>query len=322
VRAALLTAPHRVELVEQCPRPIGATEVVIRVEQCGICASDVELWSGRGQEPLPAAIGHEVAGTIEEIGELVTNVSLGDRVAAWVEGGGFADAVIATCQHCVEVDPQLGYPAVAEPLACVVNAVELASPSLGDDVVIIGAGFMGNLVQVVSQLKGPRSVTVADLRSDRLRHAERLGATRTVRIATESLATTVAEVTGNSGSDLTYEVTGAQGGLDLAGEVTRMGGKLCVVGYHLGPPRMVPLGRWNWMAFEIINAHFRDIETVMKGMRAGTRLVNARRIDASQLVSHRFALEDISRAFEYAAEAPEGFVKAVVEPEARVSTSL
>ena len=69
------------------------------------------------------------------------------------------------------------------------------------------------------------------------------------------------------------------------------------------------------MAFEVINAHFRDIETIMKGMRAGMRLVNTERIHAGQLLSHRFALEDISRAFEYAAEAPEGFVKAVVEPQ-------
>ena len=294
MRAALLTAPGRVELVEQELRLLGATEVLIRVEQCGICTSDVDLWRGKGQEPLPAAIGHEVAGTIEQIGGRVKNASVGDRVAAWVEGGGFAEAVVARSQHCVAVDRQLSYPAVAEPLSCIVNAVELASPSLGDDVVIIGAGFMGNLAQVVAQLKGPRSVTVADLRSDRLRHAERLGATRTVHIASESLATVVAELTGNPGSDVTYEVTGAQGGLDLAGEVTRMGGKLCIVGYHLGAARMVPLGRWNWMAFEVINAHFRDIGTVMKGMTAGMRLVNAKRIDADQLLSHRFALDDIA----------------------------
>ena len=178
---------------------------------------------GEGAGALPAAIGHEVAGTIEQIGERVKNASVGDRVAAWVEGGGFAEAVIAMSQRCVAVDRQLSYPAVAEPLSCVVNAVELASPSLGDDVVIIGAGFMGNLVQVVTQLKGPRSVTVVDLRSDRLRHAERLGATRTVHIASESLAAVVAELRNDPGSDVTYEVTGTQGGLDLAGEVTRMG---------------------------------------------------------------------------------------------------
>ena len=315
MRTALLTAPRQVELVEQEPRLLGATEVLIRVEQCGICTSDVDLWRGKGQEPFPAAIGHEVAGTIEQIGSGVKNASVGDRVAAWVEGGGFAEAVTARSWHCVAVDRELSYPAVAEPLSCSVNAVELASPSLGDDVVIIGAGFMGNLVQVVTQLKGPRSVTVADLRSDRLRHAERLGATRTVHIASESLPTVVAELRGSPESDVTYEVTGAQGGLDLAGEVTRMGGKLCIVGYHVGAPRVVPLGRWNWMAFEVINAHFRDVETIMKGMRAGMRLVNAQLIDASQLLSHRFAFEDISRAFEYAAEAPEGFVKAVVEPQ-------
>ena len=72
----------------------------------------------------------------------------------------------------------------------------------------------------------------------------------------ESLASVVAEQTNASGCDIAYEATGAQGGLDLAAEVTRMSGKLAIVGYHLGAPRSVDLGRWNWrMAFQIVNMH-------------------------------------------------------------------
>ena len=73
----------------------------------------------------------------------------------------------------VPVAPDAPYPSVAEPLACVVNAVELAGPRLGDDVVIVGAGYMGNLVQMVAALKGPRTVTVADVRTDALARARR-----------------------------------------------------------------------------------------------------------------------------------------------------
>ena len=252
MRAALLTAPHRIELRDIAGPTFGADdEVTLEIEQCGVCTSDIDLWSGKGQEPFPVSIGHEVAGRVIATGAGVSRPAIGDRVAAWVEGGGFAEQVTAKADHCVPVAESVAYPAVGEPLSCIINAVELAAPSLGDDVVIVGAGFMGTLLQLVTQLKGPRSVIVADLRTDRLERSARLGATRTVDTTRQSLASVVAELTDASGCDVAYEVTGAQSGLDLAAEVTRMGGKLAIVGYHLGAPRSVDLAYWNWMAFQI-----------------------------------------------------------------------
>jgi threonine dehydrogenase-like Zn-dependent dehydrogenase len=316
MKAAVLEAPHRIELVERELPPMSATQVRIRVLQCGICTSDLDLWVGSDIGKLPLAIGHEAAGVIEEIGSGVTTLHVGDHVAAWIDGGGFAEQAVVDERFCVPVGPGLAYPAVAEPLACVVNAVELAAPALADDVVIVGAGYMGNLVQLVTALKGPRSVVVADIRPDALARASELGAARVVDTRAESLAAVVNEITGGRGADVTYEVTGSNPGLDLAGEVTRMSGKLCIVGYHQGGPRTVPLGRWNWMAFDIVNAHFRDLDTIMRGMRAGMRLVDAGVLDPSPLVTESYPLADIGRAFETAAAKPDGFVKAVVEPAA------
>ena len=207
----------------------------------------------------------------------------------------------------------IDYPAVAEPLACVVNAVELAAPALADDLVIIGAGYMGSLLQLVTALKGPRSITVADVRPDALERASALGATRVVNTANESLAEVVSDVTGGKGADVTFEVTGINSGLDLAGDVTRMSGKICIVGYHQGGSRTIPLGHWNWMAFQIVNAHFREIETIMCGMRAGMRLVNAGALDPSPLASNFYPLTSIDEAFETAEAKPERFTKAVID---------
>ena len=64
-------------------------------------------------------------------------------------------------------------------------------------------------------------------------------------------------------------MTGTQGPLATVGDVTRMSGKIVLVGYHQGPPREIPLGQWNWMAFQIVNAHFRDVSTIMRGMTSG-----------------------------------------------------
>jgi L-iditol 2-dehydrogenase len=152
------------------------------------------------------------------------------------------------------------------------------------------------------------------VRPDALARAERLGATRVVDTSSQSLADVVAEATGGRGADLTSKVTGVNAGLDLAGQVTRMSGKLCVVGYHQGGPRTIPLGTWNWMAFDVVNAHFRETDMIMRGMRAGMRLVEAGVLDVSALVTGVYPLDRIAEAFEAATARADGFVKAVIEP--------
>jgi threonine dehydrogenase-like Zn-dependent dehydrogenase len=314
MKAALLMAPFQVELVERTLAAPSAGQVRVRVQQCGLCTSEIDLWLGKDPRKLPAAIGHEIAGIVEELGPEVTSLAVGNRVVAWIHEGGFAEALNVEARYCIPVSPHLAYPAVAEPLACVVNAVELASPALADDVVIIGAGYMGNLLQLVSTLKGSRTITVADVRPDALERASQLGATRVVNTESESLSDVVREMTDGRGADLTYEVTGVNPGLDLASDVTRMSGKLCIVGYHQGESRTVDLARWNWMAFTIVNAHFRSIDTIMAGMRTGMRLVNDGILDVAPLMSSVYPLSAIATAFETATEKPQGFVKAVIEP--------
>src|SRR5439155_1321397 len=80
------------------------------------------------------------------------------------------------------------------------------------------------------------------------------------------------------------------------GEVTRMSGTVVIAGYHQGAPRTIPLGHWNWMAFRIANAHFRDITTILRGMRIGVRLLTSGRISMEGLVSHRYPLDAIADA--------------------------
>ena len=312
----MLTGPRRIELVEVELPPVGPGQVRVRIVQCGVCTSEIDVWTGDGSGDYPMAPGHEAAGIVEEVGDDVSSVHVGERVALWLPGGGFAEQRVVEAGHCLPVAAAVSYPAVAEPLGCVVNAVELAAPALADDVVIIGAGYMGSLVQLVTSLKGPRSVTVADVRPDALARAAELGATRVVDVTTESLPDVVREATDGRGADLTYEVTGVSAGLDLAGKVTRMSGKLCIVGYHQGGTRAVPMGVWNWMAFNLVNAHFREPATILSGMRVGMALVNAGVLDPSGLVTRTYPLEQISAAFEAATDKSTGFVKAVVEPTA------
>lgn len=73
----------------------------------------------------------------------------------------------------------------------------------------------------------------------------------------------------------------------MLGDVTRISGKVVMVGYHQGGMREIPLAYWNWMAFDIINAHFGEEATIMRGMRIGMRLLTSGRSSLADLVTHR-----------------------------------
>jgi threonine dehydrogenase-like Zn-dependent dehydrogenase len=312
VRIAVLEAPGRLSVADEPVPRLRPGEVLVRVAACGVCASELDMWEGETEIPFPWFPGHEVSGIIEQLGEGVESFAPGDPVAVWVTTRGFADYVAVPAEHCFHAGNVPLEHALAEPLACAVNAVELAASALGDDIVLIGAGFMGNLVQKLVGLRAPRTLVVADTRPDALERARCLGATQVVDVRAESLAAVVHEVTEGRGADVSFEITGVQAPLLMLGDVTRMSGKVVIVGYHQGGLRELPLGQWNWMAFQIVNAHFRDVSAIMRGMRRGLRLLTSGRLDISDLITHRYPLDEIARAFETAHEKPEGFVKATV----------
>jgi threonine dehydrogenase-like Zn-dependent dehydrogenase len=171
---------------------------------------------------------------------------------------------------------------------------------------------MGHLVHKLVSLRGPRHLIVADTRDEALERARHIGATRVVNVLHESLPDVVKELTDGQGADVSFEVTGVQAPLTLLGETTRMSGKTVIVGYHQGGTRELPLGEWNWNAFHIVNAHFREVATIMRGMRVGMRLLTSGRLTMDDLVTHRFPLSDINEAFAIAHRKPEGFVKSTV----------
>jgi 2-desacetyl-2-hydroxyethyl bacteriochlorophyllide A dehydrogenase len=313
MKIAVLRGARDFALRDETPPPIGPDETLVRVAACGVCTSELDMWTGEaGGGLFPRYPGHEVSGVVERVGEGVNTLKSGDRVAVWAPGRGFAEYVAVKAGHCFPAGDLPLDVALAEPLACAVNTVEMANISLADNVVIIGAGFMGNLVQKLVALQGPQELVVADTRPDALARALEMGATRVVNVKEESLPEVVKGLTGGRGADVAFEVTGQQGPLQMMGEVTRMSGKVVIVGYHQGGMRQIPLGYWNWMAFAILNAHFREEATIMRGMRIGMDLLRSRRMALDDLVTHRFGLAEIDEAFRTAHQKPAGFVKATV----------
>lgn len=313
MKIAVLQEPHKFDIINIPVPDIQPDEVFLRVAACGVCTSELDIWEGRADGvSFPRYPGHEVSGIVERVGADVSNLKEGDRVAAWVTEKGFSEYVAVKAQYCLNAGKVPLEMALAEPLGCAVNAVELAEVSLGDDVVIVGAGFMGNLVQKLVNLRGPRQVIVVDNRFEALERACSLGATHVINAATQSPEEAVKSLTEGKGADISFEVTGMQAPLLYLGDVTRMSGKIVFVGYHQGGMRQIPLAQWNYMAFQMINAHFREVSTIMRGMRIGMRLLTSDRLSMNGLVTHRFPLDEINRAFQLSSDKPDGYVKSTV----------
>lgn len=203
------------------------------VRSCGVCALELLLWMGFECEVFLVEIGYEIVGVVIEVGVDVTVFVLGDEVVVWiVGGGGFVDEIVVDEGLCVKVVFGFVYAVVVEPFLCVVNVVELVELVLGDDVVIVGVGFMGLLTLFVSVLKGLCLIVVVDVCFDVFVCVVAFGVMRVVDMRGESFVDAVVEVMDGRGVDLSYEVIGVQVGFDLVVVAICMLGKFVIVGYH------------------------------------------------------------------------------------------
>jgi threonine dehydrogenase-like Zn-dependent dehydrogenase len=170
------------------------------------------------------------------------------------------------------------------------------------------------LLQFVVRL-GAAQVIAIDPRQSARALAAKLGADVTLDPKEADPVEAVLARTGGEGADVVIEATGAQQGLDLATALTRTRGRLVIYGYHQADPRTVEMQLWNLRGLDVVNAHQRDDDDYLAGMRAGLAMLEHGKLDMQSLVTHRFALADIGAAFALADRCPEGFVKAVVVAE-------
>lgn len=310
----VLEGPRRTLVRAGVLPPLQNGDVLLKVIQCGVCTTEVHQWLGHASD-YPIAVGHEIVGRVEELCGDIAHLRLGDHVVGWIPGGGMAEHVVARAAHVFAISPELPQAAAAEPLSCCVNTVELVNPPAGARVLIIGTGFISSLLQQLSRQYAPHSLVVAGRSSSGLARATDTGATHTVNLRTQDLGDALGTLTDGQGVDIVYEATGSQNGLTLAEGAACVEGTLAIVGYHQDGPRSINLELWNRRALRIANAHFRDLTTILNGMRRGMELVTAGTIDPGPLYTHRFALSEAPEAFRTAARRPEGFIKAVIEPE-------
>ena len=240
MQAAVVAAPGEVELHEiDVPEP-GEGEVRIRLEGCGVCASNLGPWAGPEwmNFPLPPGdLGHEGWGVIDAIGPGVTGLEKGDRVAA-LSYRAYARFDIAKAAGVIKLPPALdGQPFPGEPLGCAVNIFRRSDVREGQTVAIIGIGFLGAVLTKLASDAGARVIAISR-RSESLALAVHYGAAETIAMDDHSaIIEQVRQLTGDQLCERVIECVGLQWPLDLAGELVGFGGKLIVAGYHQTGPR-------------------------------------------------------------------------------------
>jgi threonine dehydrogenase-like Zn-dependent dehydrogenase len=313
--AARIAAPGEVELAEVPTPDPGPGQVLVAIEGCGVCGSDLPVWEGRPwfRYPRePGAPGHEGWGRVAALGDGVSGLEVGTRVAA-VAYRSDAEYDVADAEAVVPLPEAVGdAPFPGEPLGCAMNVARRSDLREGQTVAVVGAGFLGALLVQIAARAGARVIAVS--RREFARDvAARMGAAETLPLDDGALAR-VEELTGGELCDRVIEVTGKQAPLDLAGRLTRVRGRLVIAGFHQDGARQVDMQLWNWRGLDVVNAHERDPAVYVQGVREAAEAVASGRLDPSPLYTHEFPLARIGDAFATAAERPDGFLKALVRP--------
>jgi threonine dehydrogenase-like Zn-dependent dehydrogenase len=315
MRAAVLIGPGRIE-IHEIQRPIPKTnEVLIRVESCGVCASNVAPFEGRPwfSYPFePGAPGHEACGRIEALGPSVSGWKVGDRVA-FLSGHGFAEFDLAKTSALVALPSQFDDEQIpAEPIGCVMNILRRSEIEPGMTVAVVGIGFLGALLIQLAKTKGA-DVLAFGRRPSALELARKAGAKESIGLGdAKAVAAHVQALTGGRFCQVVIEAAGKQAALDFASQITAIRGRLVIAGYHQEESSQINLRLWNWRGLDVINAHERDPAMSIRGIREAIEAVRSGALDPRPLLTHTFSLDRLDEALVLARERPDGFMKATV----------
>ncbi|MBZ7927209.1 zinc-binding dehydrogenase (plasmid) [Ensifer adhaerens] len=315
MHAAVVTAPGQVR-IETLPLPQPQRgQVRIRLEGCGVCASNLVPWEGPTWmefPTVPGALGHEGWGIVDAVADDVTTVAVGDRVAA-LSYHAYATHDVAD-QYAVAQLPNAldGQPFPGEPLGCAFNILHRCAIKDGETVAIVGLGFLGIVLTELATAAGARVIAISRRQSS-LSSAKLAGASDVIAMSDHwQIIEQVKRLTSGRLCDCVLEAVGKQWPLDLAAELTKERGRLVIAGYHQDGPRHVNLQLWNWRGLDVINAHERDPGIYMVGIRNAIDAVAAKRFAPSSLYTHEFPLRELAAALNVTRDRPEGFVKALV----------
>jgi len=315
MRAAVVVQPGTVR-VEHVPVPEpGPGQVRVRLEGCGVCASNLPPWDGKPWFTYPfepGALGHEGWGCIDALGPGVDRFSVGERVAMFSDHA-YAEYDITSTDSIVSVPEILsGQPFPGEPLACAMNVFRRSEIKPGQTVAIVGIGFLGALITRLAANAGARVIAISR-RPFALNIAQQMGAAEVIPMEDHwQIIDLVRQMTDGKFADIVIEAVGKQWPLDLASELTKERGRLIIAGYHQDGLRQINMQMWNWRGLDVINVHERDPQVYTDGLHFAVDMVASGQLDPSGLYTHTFPLEMLGDALNATRDRPDGFLKALI----------
>jgi threonine 3-dehydrogenase len=312
--------------LEDVPEPdVGPMDVLIKIKKTSICGTDLHIykWDKWAQKtiPVPMTVGHEFCGEIAAVGAGVTDFEVGELVSG--EGhivcghcrnclagrrhlcpntqgvgvnrtGAFAEYLSIPAINAYKVDPSIPEDVIStfDPLGNAVHTA-LSWDLVAEDVLITGAGPIGCMAAAVAKFAGARHIVVTDVNPYRLALAEKLGATRVVNVAKESLTDVKKELNMNEGFDVALEMSGHPSGLNDILQNTSNGAKVSLLGIF---PDEVAID-WGKVIFKglvLKGIYGREMYETWYKM---TSLIRAA-MDISAVITHRFHYTEFEEGFQ------------------------
>jgi L-iditol 2-dehydrogenase len=323
MKAALLTAPRKIELREIANPRADAGQVLIQPARFGVCGSDVSFYLGHRVVPYPFLLGHETVGRVAAVGEGVTNFEIGHRVivepnypcgaCAFCRAGRgnicpnktslgvsipgcFADFFVAPAEFVWRVPDEISDAdaVVIEPLAVSLHALWQSHAQMGDTIVVIGCGATGLLLIHAAVAQGVR-VLAHDKFADKLAMARKLGA-----LLGES--DDIAQLWHDENVTTVFECAGASATAELALSAAPRGSQAVLIGLSSSPASFVPLRLVREgirVSGSLIYDHPSDFARALALVKAGT-------LRPSQIVTHTLTFGEMDRALQLASTGQSG----------------
>ena len=330
MKAAYYKEKGKFEVGENKQIPPKEGEVRLDVGFCGVCGTDVHIFHGVMDQRIkpPQIVGHEASAVVAEIGENVTSVKVGDRVAvrplrfgnphpfdkghAHVgknlkfigidSAGAFQQSwtVPAYTLHKLPDQLSLQHGAFIEPLAVACHDVKIGRVKAGENCLVMGGGPIGTLIAFVLKEKGA-NVIVSEVNAVRLRMLNDLGF-QTINPVSENLVERISELTGEAMIDCAFEVSGSEAAVASMTEVVNVRARIVMVAIHGGGPRKVDLFKFFWSEIEMLGARLYEEEDYEEAIR----IAASGHIPFDTLITKVNGLTEIQSVFEEIDKNPAG----------------
>jgi len=343
MKAAYLEIPGKIVVRDDAQVPeIKNDQVLIKMEYCGVCGSDVHFYkdgkAGDCVSPPDFILGHEVSGVVVRAGKEVKHLKAGDRVAlepgytcgkcefcktgkynlcsdvlffaAPPVQGALQEYVAHPADVCFKLPDNVSTEegALVEPLAVGLHAVSQGKVTIGDSVVILGSGTIGLVTLLAAKSAGAAKVVVVDLYEKRLEMAKHMGATEVINASKVNVANKIKELFGERGADIVFETAGTMKTIQQTPDMVKRGGTIVLVG--IAAQSMVNFNFNTIMMKEItIKSVFRYRNLYPVAIAA----IASGSIHIKQIVTHRFSFDDSDLAFSTVVSDAQNMIKAIIK---------